>query len=159
MTAIGDRRRRVALSRALEAFAVENLSRQSIKTRDDAAVRTPVKSPVHREGSLHVIALARMHPCNRRVRVAGRWRSNISAGARADGAHRTQSAVGAGQIDQVVGDNRSGHGNVAASVKVPKFLAVGEVVAAAMMPAINDDLATLFAFENGRTAPRRNIAS
>ena len=58
--------------------------------------------------------------------------------------------MGAGKVNESVGGERRGHGNIAAAVELPEWFARGEVVAAGVVPAIDRDLLSVGGLEKMR---------
>src|ERR1051325_703364 len=153
---VGHRRGGEALAAAAEAFAVGDLAGLRVKAGQNAVVETAIQIIADSNRSLHVIALAQLHPGYRRVRVAEfRW-SNIPFGVEMNCANYSR-AVCARKITQSMRNDWSWNWNIAAAVEFPNFFASLEVIAARVMPAIDQNLRLIANARDCRRAPGRNI--
>ncbi len=77
----------------------------------------------------------------------------------ADGVHRRLVAVRAGDENQAVSGNRRGRRDVAAAGQLPDLAAGLEIVAAGVLPAVDDDLLAAAGVDDRRRAPGRHVAA
>ena len=78
---------------------------------------------------------------------------------RANGVHRRFVSVRARDEDQAVPDNRCRCRDVAAAGQLPELAAGFEVVAAGVLPAVDDDLRAAAGVDDRRRSPGRHIAA
>src|SRR6185503_10666550 len=83
----------------------------------------------------------------------------VAAGGGFDGVDRRSRAVGAGEEDQAVGDNRRRHRDVAAAADGPEFVAGGQVVAGGFLVAVADDLGEVALAVDGRRGPSWHVGA
>src|SRR5688572_22731082 len=105
MTPVRYRRGGVSLRRPAKPFAVESLAGCAVETSHHTIVGAAVKPVADSDGRLHVVALARMHPRNAGVGVGGLGRCDVAGRIGSDGAHGSQIAVSAGEVNQSVGED------------------------------------------------------
>jgi len=84
-------------------------------------------------------------------------RSEVDMGIEPNRPHWASRSVGAGEAGQAAGDNGRRHGDVTAAVQVPDFLAVGEVVGAGLVPAVDQNLGSITRLCHRRSVPSGNV--
>ena len=114
---------------------IELFATRQLVGGEHAVVKTEIANVFVKQRRLHVIARSVDQPCDRRF-AAG----DVARGVAADRVNGAAGAMSVGDDNQSVGEYRRRHRNVAAAFEHPQFFSGLEIVAANVMPSVNDHL-------------------